>query len=456
MTPANVHLGLGAFARSFVVPWVADAPDGGDWGIIGVSLRSPDVRDALQPQGWAYHAVELGPKGMTPRPVRQLVNVLVAPEDPAAVLDQMAHEATRIVSLTITEKGYCHDPATGRLRLDHADIAHDLTGGLPRSAIGFLVRALQLRRQAGVAPFTVLCCDNLPDNGAMLRGLVLEFAQVADAGLADWIAAEVAFPCTMVDRITPATTLEDVAEVAEMSGIPDAAPVMHEPFRQWVIEDHFTMGRPDLGAVGVQLVRDVAPYELMKLRMLNGAHSALSYLGYLAGHRYVCDALADPVMAGFLQRLWAREIIPTLTPPEGMDLKGYGRDLRVRFENPAIRHQTWQIAMDGSQKLPQRLLGTLRDALDAGGPHEGLLLAVAGWMRYVGGVDDAGQPIDVRDPLADRLRELAGAERPVSAILGMREVFDVELAARIETPLTTIYDALKRDGASAALGKVMR
>jgi fructuronate reductase len=258
---------------------------GGDWGIVGVSLVRPDQRDRLAPQGFAYTALELGPRGETARVVDVVQNVLVAPEDPAAVLARMADPAVRIVSMTITEKGYCHDPATGRLNREHPDIVHDLAyPDAPRSALGFLVRALARRRRAGVAPFTVLCCDNLPDNGAMVRGVALDLAGPIDAGLADWVAAEGAFPSTMVDRIVPATKPEDIERVAALTGRLDLSPVMHEPFRQWVIEDRFVGdGRPDLAAVGAQLVAEVRPFELMKLRMLNGTHSSLAYLGYLAG-----------------------------------------------------------------------------------------------------------------------------------------------------------------------------
>ena len=322
----------------------------------------------------------------------------------------MGDPKIRIVSLTVTEKGYCHDPATGRLNRAHPDIVHDLAHpDAPRSAPGFLVRALARRRAAGVAPFTVLCCDNLPDNGAMVRGVVLELAGLVDPALADWIAEEGAFPSTMVDRIVPATKPEDIKHVAELTGSLDLSPVLHEPFRQWVVEDRFVGdARPDLGVVGVQLVQEVRPFELMKLRMLNGTHSSLAYLGYLAGHETIAETIADPVFADLCRHLWRAEIIPTLAPPEGEDLDRYAAALLERYANPAIRHRTWQIAMDGSQKLPQRILGTLADNRAAGRPSPGLTLAVAAWMRYVGGIDERGQPIDVRDPLAARLEALSG------------------------------------------------
>ena len=425
---------------------------GGDWGILGVSLQRPDVRDALAPQGGLYTALELGPQGETARLVTSVAGVLFAPEDPAAVLAAMADPGVRIVSLTVTEKGYCHEPATGRLNPAHPDIAHDLTHLLPRSAPGFLVRALALRRKAGVRPFTVLSCDNLPGNGRLLRGLTLDLARRTDPALAGWIAAEGRFPSTMVDRIVPATTAQVVARVRALTGHTDAAPVQHEPFRQWVIEDDFVdSARPDLAAAGAEMVADVTAHELMKLRMLNGTHSALAYLGYLAGHQTIADTVADPVFAALVRRLWRDEIIPAVEPPPGVDLHAYADRLFHRYANPGIRHRTWQIAMDGSQKLPPRILGTLADTLAQGRDCPGLLLAVAAWMRYVGGVDEGGAPIDVRDPLLARIRAAQkGAQTPaetVAALLSLREVFPEPLARALGPRITAAYVALLEQGA---------
>ncbi|NUB43218.1 mannitol dehydrogenase family protein [Fertoebacter nigrum] len=446
-----VHLGLGAFFRAHGAVYVAEAmaASGGDWGILGVSLQSPTVRDALAPQGFAYWAVEQGPGGEVPRRIDVVQNVLVAPEDPAAVLAAMADAGVKIVSLTVTEKGYCHNPADGRINQQHPDIVHDMANPLPRSAPGFLVRALALRRAAGLAPFTVMTCDNLPENGHVLRGVVLDLARALDPGLANWIATEGRFPCTMVDRIVPATKPEDIQRLAAQ-GITDAAPVMHEPFRQWVVEDSFVGGlRPDLGAVGVQLVADVTAYEHMKLRMLNGTHSALAYLGYLAGHQTISDTVADPVFARFVKGLWADEIIPALVPPPGENLAAYAQALFERYANPAIRHRTWQIAMDGSQKLPQRILGTLAENIAAGRPSPGLMLAVAGWMRYVGGVDDAGAAIEVKDPLAQMLK--TAADQGVAALLSLRQVFPETLAQALEPGVTAAHARLVALGARAAV-----
>lgn len=450
-----VHLGLGAFFRAHGAVYVAEAmqKSGGDWGIRAASLQSAGTRDALRPQGYAYVALEAGPAGDSARIIEVIEDILVAPEDPAALIAAMADPGVKIVSLTVTEKGYCHQPATGALNLQHPDIVHDLAQPLPRSAIGFLVRALAARRAAGARPFTVLSCDNLPHNGAVVRGVVLEFARALDPALADWIAAEGRFPATMVDRIVPATKPEDLARVTAATGKVDAAPVIHEPFRQWVIEDDFVDAlRPDFAAVGVQMVRDVAPFELMKLRMLNGTHSSLAYLGYLAGFETISDTVADAAFAGFAQRLWAREIIPVLTAPEGADLPAYAEALLARYQNPAIRHRCWQIAMDGSQKLPQRILGTLTEAET---PCPGLALAVAAWMVYVAGTDEKGQPIEVKDPLAAELRLAATSADPVGALLSLRAVFSPEQAVALEGPLRAAHARLLALGAHAAVSEVL-
>ena len=453
-----VHLGLGAFFRAHGAIYVAEAmaKSGGDWGIIGVSLQSPGTRDRLKPQGWAYTALELAPEGEKPQVVTVLRDVLVAPESPQAVLDAMAAPVVKIVSLTVTEKGYCHEPSTGRLNRAHPDIAHDLENPLPKSAPGFLVRALQARRDRGLPPFTVLCCDNLPENGRVVRGVVLELAGLIDPALAAWIEAEGAFPATMVDRIVPATTAADLDRLEAMAGYRDEAPVMHEPFRQWVVEDDFVdAARPDLAAVGAQLVGDVTPFEHMKLRMLNGTHSSLAYLGYLAGYETIAETVADPEFSAFVRGLWQGEIIPVLTPPPGVDLGAYADALHARYANPAIRHRTWQIAMDGSQKLPQRILGTIAEARAAGRKVPGLTLAVAAWMRYTSGCDEKGQPIEVKDPLAQRLAAL-WQDEPAATVAGFLALAEVFPPALRDDPgfaadLTAALSGLIRDGAKASL-----
>jgi fructuronate reductase len=461
-----VHLGLGAFFRAFSAIYIEDAVrlSGGDWGIIGVSLQSAGTRDKLIGQDFVYNAVTQNIDGTeSHRTVEILSDVLVAPEDPEAVVAAMADPAIRIVTLTVTEKGYCHDPATGTLNLDHPDIRHDLSNVHPRSAPGFLVRALQRRREADVPPFTVLTCDNLPENGKLVRQAVLDLARKIDPALADWIGEQGRFPSTMVDRITPATKPEDVASLAWKLGYLDQAPVLCEPFRQWVIEDDFVAAyganaRPDLAAAGAELVQDVTAYEHMKLRMLNGTHSSLAYLGYLAGHETISEAVADRSFARFVKRLWREEIIPSFKAPDGVDLNAYAEALFERYSNPAIRHRTWQIAMDGSQKLPQRILGTISDNLSGGRESPGLVLAVAGWMRYVGGIDEKAEPIEVKDPLAGKLRALsdqaATPDEKVSALLGVREIFSAPLADALSVPVTKAYARLCEAGARASVGEL--
>ena len=459
-----VHLGLGAFARAHLALYTEDTLDAG-WGILGVSLQRPDQRDLLVPQDCLYTAVERGPEGATTRIVTCLTGVLVAPEDPEAVLATMSAEGTRIVTLTITEKGYCHDPATGRLNLAHPTIAHDLANPhAPRGAIGFLVEALRRRRAAGLRPFTVLCCDNLPANGRLVARLVEAFAAQRDPELAAWIAAEARFPCSMVDRIVPATTPADVAEVEALTGYADAAPVIHEPFRQWVIEDRFVDdARPHWEAGGAQFVAEVEPFEHMKLRLLNGAHSALAYLGYLGGYETIAETMADPGYAGFVERLWRDEIVPVVPPPPGTNLLDYVAALEARFRNPAIRHRTWQIAMDGSQKLPQRLLGTIRERLARDLPLPCLALVIAGWVSYTSGVDEQGEPIDVRDPMADRLRAVQAdwpedPEARVGAVLALEQIFGADLPAdgRFLAAVTEAYGNLRTRGARAAVSTTGR
>ncbi len=452
-----VHLGVGAFHRAHQAVYLDDRLNAGEtgWGVLGASLRSPDTRDALLPQDGLYATMVRSGEGTRTRVIGALRGLLVAPEDPERLLSAMVDPAVRIVSLTVTEKGYCHDPATGTLREDHPDIRRDLASPrAPVSAPGYLVEALRRRRAAGTAPFTVLTCDNLPANGETVHRVISRYAALVDPDLGAWVSGEVACPSTMVDRIVPATTDADREAALEALGLEDAWPIATEPFSQWVIEDRFPLGRPRLDEAGAQLVSDVAPYELMKLRLLNGSHSTIAYLGYLAGHETVSDVMGDPAFARLIAGLMDAEVTPTLAVPPGADLAGYKRSLLERFRNPALRHRTGQIAMDGSQKLPQRLLGTIRDRLRAGAPIDRLALGVAAWMRYVAGVDEAGRPIDVRDPLSGRLAALAreaglDAGRLAPALLAVREVFGEDLPAdpRFAGPVTAALDGLIRQGA---------
>lgn len=462
-----VHLGLGAFYRSHGAIYFYEAmqKSGGDWGIVGVNLMTPPLqREIFEPQGFAYTAVSLAPDGIKPQVIPVLNDVIDAPEDPEAVLALLADPKIRIVTSTVTEKGYCHFPSTGKLNREHPFIIEDLKDpNRPKSAIGYIVRALDRRRKAGVRPFTMMSSDNLPNNGHVVHAVVVELAGMIDPELAAWIEKEVTFPCTMIDRIVPATKPEDIVRVAELTGVYDPVPVMHEPFRQWVVEDKFVDGqRPDIGAVGAQMVEDVTPFEHMKLRCLNGTHSSISYLGYLAGKETIFDTVSDPVFAAYCKFLWEKEIIPAVDAPPGVSLEEYTAALFERYSNPSIRHLTWQIAMDGSQKLPQRILETVQEDIDAGRPIKGLTLAVAAWMRYVGGVDEKGNAIDVRDPLAEKFKALSDAgttpREKVEALVGVSDVFPAALQQNkaFVDGLVAAYEGLVEKGARAMAEEVVK
>jgi len=456
VTTGIVHLGVGAFHRAHQAVYVDDilAQDP-RWGIVAASLRSPDTYDALEPQNGLYTLSVRSGEGEQLRVIGSIQRVIVAPQAVEDLLRVMADPRTRIVSLTVTEKGYCHDPATGTLNESHPDVVHDLQNPhLPRSAPGFILEALRRRRIARVPPFTVLTCDNLPSNGRTVKRVLTRFAELFDPAFGRFVADEVSCPSTMVDRIVPATSDEDRRRLREELGMSDAWPVVTERFTQWVIEDRFPQGRPAWEKAGAEFVTDVEPYEHMKLRLLNGSHSTLAYLGYLAGYETVADTMADPAFERLIVRLMDEEVTPTLHMPAGADLAAYKRALVERFKNPALRHRTWQIAMDGSQKLPQRLLGTVRDRLREDAPIKRLALGVAAWMRYVTGIDENGSPIDVRDPMAARLRETADRAdgdpaRLAGELFGLREIFGDDLPhdARFTRPVINALARLYAQGA---------
>lgn len=455
-----VHLGIGAFHRAHQAAIFEDALNAGDlrWGIIAASLRSPGVRDQMMPQDGLYTMLVRDGRADRAQVIGAVRQVIVAPEEPRALLAALASPDTHIVTLTVTEKGYKLDPATGALMEDDPQVAADLLSlRAPQTAPGYLVAALALRKEAGLAPFTAISCDNLPHNGQRLRGAVLALAQRHDPALAEWIEAEGAFPETMVDRIVPATTADDIAALAERLGVEDQAMVKTEPFLQWVIQDWFCGPRPAFGA-GVQVTAAVAPWEEAKLRLLNGVHSGIAYLGGLAGIEYVHDVLALPEARFFVEALWG-EAETTLTPPPELDVAAYRRALMARFDNPTLRHRTRQIAMDGSQKLPQRLLATIAHRLKAGQGVDALSLAVAAWIRWQAGVDDQGLGHEVDDPLAHPIAEaLSGAHDSgarVDAILGLGAIIPSTLAqhdAWRET-LTQWLSVLETHGARAALAR---
>jgi fructuronate reductase len=431
LTAGIVHLGAGAFHRAHQAAYTEAAISAGDmsWGTTGVSLRSPATRDALRPQDFLYTVCVSGPEVEGFQVIGGLKSILVAPENPQVILACLCDNRVRIVSLTVTEKGYCYDPATGQLQESHPEVAHDLIKrDEPKSVLGFIVEALRRRYAARSPPFSILCCDNLPANGAMLRRLVTQFAHLRDPGLARQIERDVAFPCTMVDRIVPSTTEVDRMHVAGCLGVSDAWPVVTEPFSQWVIEDNFPSGRPRWELMGAEFVTDVAPHETLKLRLLNGSHSAIAYIGYLGGYDTVAEAMADPLIAAFIADLMDKEITPVLQVPAKADVEAYKAALLKRFRNTALKHRTWQIAMDGSQKLPLRLLATIDDRIAKGMPFDRLALVIAAWIFYVSGIDARGEPIEVKDPLAPEFRRRADAAGRdpallAAAIVSMSTVF---------------------------------
>lgn len=456
-----VHLGLGAFHRAHQAALtqhaVAVAP--GPWGISGASLRSAAVRDALRPQDCLYTLVENNGANEQATLVGTIQEALFAPEESELLLARVAAPSTRIISLTVTEKGYGHNPATGEIDLASPEIRSDLAvANPPRSTLGWLVRGLARRRTAGAGGLTVLCCDNMASNGRTLQGLVRQFAEAVDPDLAAWIAGEVRFPSSMVDRIVPAATETSLAHAARLLGLRDEAAVSAETFAQWVIEDDFAAGRPQWEAAGVELVRDVVPYQEMKLRLLNGSHSAIAYLGALLGQPFVADVMADPELARFVARLMREEIAPCTPIPPGFDAEGYIRALLQRFANRSLNHRTLQIAMDGSQKIPVRWLPTLREARRRGMPVPRLITALAAWLRFLGGHDEAGQELPLDDPMATRLRAVAArtAGDPVAlvrAALAIEEVFgrDLREDAGLVDQLTQASARIGRNGVRAAL-----
>jgi fructuronate reductase len=432
--PGIVHLGLGAFHRAHQAVYTDDRLAAGerDWGIIGLSLRSPDVRNALAPQDGLYTVLERSAEGDRARVIGSVLEAVTVPETPERAMAVLVDPRTRIISLTVTEKAYCLD--AGNLDEAHPGIVADLRRNrFPTTVPGLLTEALRRRHESAVGPSTILVCDNLPSNGETVARVITRYARLYDPRRGDSFVADIAFPCTMVDRIVPATTEADRAAV-ERLGYRDAWPVVAEPFSQWVIEDCFAAGRPRWEDAGASMVTDVRPFELMKLRALNGAHSSLAYLGAVTGLETVAEAMAEPLLAKFLRDLWDQDLLPTIPSVPGMDLSAYTGQLETRFRNPAMRHRLQQIAMDGSQKLSQRLLAPALERMRQGHPPARIALTVAAWMRYLLRRDECGNAYEISDPLGGRLIAVAAeagenAEALAAALLGVREIFDPALAS---------------------------
>ena len=450
-----LHIGLGAFHRAHQAVCTDDAlaAQGGDWRISAVSLRSVETVDALAAQDGLYTLIERGAEGDHARVIAAIAETLAAARGIAPVLDRLAEPAVKVVTLTVTEKAYGIDRTAMDIDPEHAAVAHDLAHpDAPQGVLGLLVLGLRQRRAKGHPPPAILCCDNLPDNGALLRAGVVGFARRCDPELADWIAAEVAFPASMVDRITPAATDETVALAARLTGLDDPAAIETEPFFQWVIEDHFPLGRPAWEAGGAIFAPDVAPFERMKLRMLNGAHSLIAYAGFLSGHAYVRDAMADAPLAALVDR-HMRAVAATVGSLEGIDLDAYRAALIQRFANPAIAHQTYQIAMDGSEKIPQRIVAPALDALAAGQDVAPFAFAVAAWLRYARGQAEDGTAYALRDPREAELSAAAqgDAAQVVKAMAALPGLFPDPLKGDFLTLVEERLHVMLTDGMAAAI-----
>ena len=453
LTPSVVHIGVGGFHRAHQAVYLDELARQGEtgWGLVGVGLRSPQMGEVMSAQDNLYTVVERGDVDRA-HVVGVVTRYLFAPEDPEAVLATLADERTRLVTMTITGTGYRIDSHTGEFDADDEDVQADLREpAQPRTVFGYLVEALDRRRRADLPPFTLLSCDNMQHNGSAARTAIVSFARLRDAELADWIEENVSFPSSMVDRITPNTSPEDRDEIAAETGVDDRWPVITEPFTQWIVEDDFCNGRPPLDRVGVQFVEDVSPYETMKTRLLNAGHTALAYLGILAGFSTIDEVLADEVFRAYFEHLMADEVAPLLPPVPGIDLDAYQKSLVERFSNPRLGDQLSRLGRRGSTKMPNYVFPSVIAALDADGPHQLLLLGVAGWMRFLRGYDYAGAEVQVDGPLAERLVELAreGQEEP-ETLMSEKTVFgeladEVAFVSGVEVALRALEEQGPRE-----------
>lgn len=458
-----VHFGVGGFHRAHQAAYLDALMNQGlarDWGVCGVGVLPGDraMGRALLPQDCRYTLVVKHPDGrLEPRVVGSLVEHLYAPDSPERVLDRLTSPDTRIVSLTVTEGGYNVNQATGEFVGTEPGVLADLRpGAVPATVFGYVVEALERRRRRNVPPFTVVSCDNITSNGRLARKVFTAFAALRDPELAEWIAARVRFPNSMVDRITPATTDEDRAQLAARFGVADNWPVVCEPFTQWVLEDDFTLGRPPLERVGVQLVGDVRPYELMKLRLLNAGHQALAFFGHLLGHRYVHEAATDPRLAGYVRAYMDGEGTSSLLPVAGIDLDGYKDELLRRFANPGIRDTVARLCAETSDRIPTFVLPVLRHHLATGGPIAYTTAIVASWARYAEGVDEGGRPIEVVDRRAAEVTAAARRypEDPL-ALIRLTELFgDLAEDRRFVAEYVETARLLHEEGAAATLARL--
>ncbi|MGO4343262.1 mannitol dehydrogenase family protein [Pedococcus sp. 2YAF34] len=464
VTAGIVHFGVGGFHRAHQAMYLDALMNRGealDWGLCGVGALPRDRRiiETLEAQDGLYTLVVKHPDGrLEPRVIGSIVELRFAPDDPRGVVDRLVDERTRIVSTTITEGGYLVNQVTGEFDAQdpgiQGDLAADFAGGqAPSTVFGFITAALDRRRREGREPFTVMSCDNLPDNGDVAKRMICAFARLKDPGLADWMEEHVAFPNCMVDRITPVTAPEDIERLREEFGVEDGWPVVCEPFTQWVLEDRFGQGRPPFEDAGVQMVDDVVPYELMKLRLLNASHQALCYLGHLAGYRYAHEVCQDPLFANFLLAYMEREGSPTLPPVPGVDLDAYRHELVERFANAEVRDTLARLCAESSDRIPKWLVPVIRANLRDGGEIERSALVVASWARYAEGRDERGEPVEVVDRLKDRVMAAAAHQRedPL-AFIRDRDLFgDLAEDERFAAAYTAALAHLHEHGARATL-----
>ena len=428
LTPGILHLSVGNFHRGHMAVYLDELFEKGedlDWAIVGAGLRpsAAAMRETLKAQNYLTTVVELAPTAISAQIISSMIDFL--PSDPNIIHDTLSDGKIRIVSMTITESGYYIDAATGKFEANHPEMIRDAKSpDTPASLFGVLVKALKSRRNAGIEPFTILSCDNLPGNGNLTRQTVVGLARLSDPELADWIAASVSFPNSMVDRIVPATTDRERQLVKDNFGIIDEHPIVCEPFRQWVIEDNFPSGRPHLEKVGVEFVTDVSGYELMKLRILNAAHASMCYPALLLGHHFVHDAMADSDILQWIKTLLSREAIPTLKPLPAVDYRQYLDQVLERFSNTEIGDTMLRIAEEGSERQPKFILPAVIDALDAGKSVDGFALEIALWCRYCLAEDEQGQLITVKDLKATELFQFSEASKTRSdAFLDNVDVF---------------------------------
>jgi mannitol 2-dehydrogenase len=458
------HIGVGGFYRAHQAVYADDLLHlGADsrWGLCGVGLLQQDarIRDVLLSQDCLYTVVERGAHAEQARVIGSMVNFVFGPGHTQEVIEKLAAEERRIVTLTITEGGYYVHQGTGEFNAEHPDIQHDLAHpGEPICSFGYVLEALDRRRARGLAPFTVMSCDNLQGNGDVMKKMLLAFAELRDPKLHNWLITNCAFPNSMVDRITPATTDEHRALVRDKFGIDDGWPVMCEPFRQWVIEDHFPLGRPAWQEVGAQMTSDVLPYEKMKLRLLNASHQAMCYIGMLLGYEFAHEAMADPQICKLVEQMMEVDVTSLLPAVPGVDLNEYKKTLVERFANPAIRDQLSRLGTEGSARIPKFVLPTISEQIERGGSIRYLSFVVASWFRYLTGKDDEGRDLPIIDPMSKKLTEIAqaGGKDP-EQLLSIHEVFSKSLAgsprfvAELREALASFYE----NGARATLTRVL-